>query len=185
MSAIANDAALSRRCRQGDAQAWRDFVKRFTPQVYRLALRMLRDGAEAEDASQEAFLRCHRSISSFDPTRPLGPWVSRITYNVCLRRLEKVARMPEADEELAEWADAGPSPEQDTAMSEQHRLLARAMSELSAQDRALLELRYREGFSDAELAESTSMAVGTVKTRLHRARASIRQWFFRNTRESS
>src|SRR5574341_406668 len=86
-----SEADLARRCRRGDPDAWRELVRRFTPLVYRLSLRMLRDGAEAEDVSQEVFLRMHRSFDSYDSTRPLAPWVSRTTYHACLRRLQTSA----------------------------------------------------------------------------------------------
>lgn len=176
----ASDADLARTCRRGDAGAWRELVRRFTPLVYRLALRMLRDGAEAQDASQEVFLRMHRSFDSYDPTRPLAPWVSRTTYHACLRRLQASGRragMLEQEEALLVHADpAAPSPEQAAAASEAAALLARAVEELPAQDRALLDLRYREGLSDAEVSEATGMPVNTVKTRLFRARAKLRGW---------
>jgi RNA polymerase sigma-70 factor (ECF subfamily) len=141
---------------------------------------MLRDGAEAEDVSQEVFLRMHRSIDSYDPTRPLAPWVSRTTYHACLRRLQTAARRagrPEGEPALADAIDPGaPSPEQAAEASEAAALLARAVAELPAQDRALLDLRYREGLSDAEVAEATGMPVNTVKTRIFRARARLRAW---------
>jgi len=156
-------------------------VRRFTPLVYRLSLRMLRGRAEAEDASQEVFLRMHRAFATYDPTRPLAPWVARTAYHVCLRRMETAARSPtkeaEADEVLAAVRDErSPSPEAKLAESEANRLLATALADLSAQDRALLDLRYREGLSDSEVAEATGMHVNTVKTRIFRARARLRGW---------
>lgn len=156
-------------------------VRQLTPLVYRLAFRMLRSAAEAEDASQEVFVRMHRSIDSFDPTRPLAPWVGRITYHVCLRRLQSAGRRaevgmaePEQTERLPD-PHRGNDPELRVAGREAGALLERALSDLSAQDRALLDLRYREGMSDAEVAEATGMPVGTVKTRIFRARARLRE----------
>lgn len=155
-------------------------MRRFTPLVYRLSVRMLRDGAEAEDVSQEVFLRMYRSFGTYDATRPLAPWVSRTTYNACLRRLQTSARRAgqlEREPSLAIEADpAAPSPEQSAAAGEAAALLARAVGELPAQDRALLDLRYREGLSDADVSEATGMPVNTVKTRIFRARAKLRAW---------
>jgi RNA polymerase sigma-70 factor, ECF subfamily len=173
-----SDAELARRCRRGDPAAWRALVERFTPPVYRLAVRMLKDRAEAEDVSQEVFLRMHRSFDRYDPTRPLLPWVSRVTYNACLRRLEAAPRRA-ADGEGALVAvpdDGARSPEEAAATGEASAMLLRALDELPAQDRALLDLRYREGLSDAELAEATGMPVNTVKTRIFRSRARLRGW---------
>jgi len=177
-----SEAELARRCRRGDPAAWRALVQRFTPLVYRLARRMLRHQAEAEDVSQEVFLRMHRSFHSYDPTRPLAPWVARTTYHAALRRLEATSRRalagePACDDPLLALPDERrPSPEEAAASGEASALLERALDELPAQDRALLELRYGEGLSDAEVAEAAGMPVGTVKTRLLRARARLRRW---------
>jgi RNA polymerase sigma-70 factor (ECF subfamily) len=141
---------------------------------------MLRHGSEAEDVSQEVFLRIHRSFGTYDPTRTLAPWVARTTYNACLRRLEGSARKTTQDSgnaELGAIRDAGaPNPEQTAAATELQDLLARALGELPAQDRALLDLRYQEGLSDAEVSEATGMPVNTVKTRIYRARGRLRSW---------
>jgi RNA polymerase sigma-70 factor (ECF subfamily) len=175
-----SEAELARRCRRGDPEAWREVVRRYTPLAYRLAFRMLGGQAEAEDAAQETFLRMHRLFDSFDPTRPMTPWVGRIAYNVCLRRLERSrhAAAGEADPaELLRLEDLGqPGPDRVAGEREAHRILARALAELPAQDRALLDLRYREGLSDAEVAEATGMPVNTVKTRIFRARGRLREW---------
>lgn len=174
-----SDAELARRCRRGDPGAWRALVERFTPLVYRLAVRMLRDGAEAEDVSQEVFLKMHRSFGQYDPTRPLAPWVARTAYNACLRRLERAPRrgVTDGDDALHAVADEqARSPEEDAATSEAAALVLRALHDLSAQDRALLDLRYREGLSDTEVAEATGMPVNTVKTRIFRARGRLRAW---------
>jgi len=176
------EAELARRCRHGDPLAWREMVQRFTPLVYRLAFGMLRSQSEAEDATQEVFLRMHRSFHTFDPTRPLAPWVARTAYHACLRRLEpsrlrRASGEPEEREVLEAIEDpAQPSPEQQVAQREALGLLARALAGLSAQDRVLLDLRYREGLSDAEVSEATGMPVNTVKTRIFRARARLRAW---------
>ena len=174
-----SDAELARKCRQDSAEAWRELVRRVSPLVYRLSLRMLRSTDEAEDACQEVFLRIHRSFDTYDATRPLAPWVGRITYNVCLRRLTKVSRkksLATDPEEIARVSDEGnPGPEVQAAGKEAHELLEEALLKLSAQDQALVDLRYREGLSDAEVAEATGMPVGTVKTRLHRARGKLRK----------
>jgi len=174
-----SEADLARRCRNGDPKAWRELIRRFTPLVYRVAFRMLKRQDEAEDVSQEVFLRMHKSFGTYDPTRSLAPWVARTTYNACLRRLEKVGKRSEsADPEALTHVqdERAPSPEESAASQEATRILEKALTELSAQDRALLDLRYREGLSDAEVAEATGMPVNTVKTRIFRARGRLRSW---------
>ena len=173
------DAELSRRCRRADSAGWRELIRRQTPLVYRLALGMLRDPLEAEDACQEVFMRVHRSFGSHDATRTLAPWVSRIAYHVCLRRLQSGGRKQAARADRSLQGDVRDSridsPEQQVATREAHRLLEAAFRELSAQDRALLTLRYREGLSDAEVAGAVGMPVNTVKTRIFRARKKLRE----------
>jgi len=170
------DAELARACRKGSAAAWRRLVRRFTPQVYRLALRMLRLQAEAEEASQEVFARVHRSLDTYDGIRPLAPWINRITYNVCLRRLQRAAKRAETGERPVDGLrSSDPGPEQRAAQSEVEQLMGACLDQLSAQDRALIVMRYRDGFTDVEVAEATGMPVNTVKTRLFRARAQLRK----------
>lgn len=172
------DADLSRRCRQGDPEAWRILIRRCSPLVYRVALRMVSSRAEAEDVCQEVFMKIHRAFDSYDPTRPLSPWVGRITYNTCLRRLKGLTRAGVVtDPERFDWMpdDRQAGPEDRAASSEAGEILLDAMDGLAAQDRALLTMRYREGLSDAELAEATGMPVNTVKTRLFRARKLLKK----------
>jgi len=152
-------------------------IRQVTPLAYRVALRMLPNRVEAEDAVQEAMMKIHQSFHTFDPTRPLAPWVGRITYNTCARRLKGAARAGQPmDPEIVNLRrDESASPEDQTASREAGDLLLEAMDHLSAQDRALLTMRYREGMSDAELAEAVGMPVNTVKTRLFRARGALRK----------
>jgi RNA polymerase sigma-70 factor (ECF subfamily) len=177
MAAEVDDAELARNCREGEPGAWRELVQRFTPLVYRLALRMLRSPADAEDAAQKTFLRVHRSLHTYDPGRPLAAWISRIAYHVALRRLgDRSDRALAAGVEPDELGDDGiAGPDHGAEAHEAESLVDEALDRLSAQDRALVTLRYREGLSDAELAEATGMPVGTVKTRLFRARAVLRR----------
>ena len=173
------DADISRGCRQNRPEAWRYLVRNYTPLVYRISLRMLKDRQEAEDASQEVFMNVSRSISSHDPTRPLGPWLARITYNSCLKRLSRIRLTTEGERELFEKGlrdEDGPiTPEDRVNNMQTSEKVIMALNRLSAQDRALVIMRYREGFSDSEISESTNMPVGTVKTRLYRVRGRLKK----------
>ena len=121
----------------------------------------------------------YRSFDSYDPTRRLGPWVARITYNVCLRQREGVVRRATnlvTPDTLNGYPDgAMASPEHHAARREADAHLGRAMAVLSPEDRALVTMRYREGLSDAEVAGAADMPVNTVKTRIFRARARLRK----------
>ena len=173
------DADISRGCRQNSPEAWRYLVRNYTPLVYRISLRMLKDRQEAEDASQEVFMNVSRYISSHDPTRPLAPWLARITYNSCLKRLSRIRLTTEREQELFEnrlGDENDPvTPEDQVKNMQASEKVIMALDQLSAQDRALVIMRYREGFSDSEISESTNMPVGTVKTRLFRARGRLKK----------
>ena len=166
------DAELVRKARHDEPAAWRVLVRRHTPMVYRLALRTLRHPDDAEDASQEVFVKMSKYLDSYDPTRPLAPWLGRITWHVCVKRLGD--RRPETDA-LDEVSDEA-SPESAVASRQAEVLLTRALDKLPAQDRFLIDLRYREGISDVEVAEATGMNVNTVRTRLFRARQALKKW---------
>ena len=174
------DADISRGCRQNRPEAWRQLVGKYTPLVYRVAYRMLREKPAAEDAAQEVFMAVHRSITQHDPTRPLGPWLARITYNECLKRLAKSKRIAERevpqDAASSHHREMGVSPEEMVGQRQVSETVEAALDRLSAQDRGMIVMRYREGFTDTEIAQAVSMPVGTVKTRLYRARARLKRY---------
>ena len=155
-------------------------IRRFTPLVYRLSARMLGSGPDAEDAAQETFANVHRSLETFDPTRSLPAWISAVAYHAALRRIGRAARpggaVADPDQATDVRDDAEPGPETRLATREAGAILDDALARLAVQDRALLALRYREGLSDGEVAEAVGMPIGTVKTRLFRAREKLRGW---------
>jgi RNA polymerase sigma-70 factor (ECF subfamily) len=180
------DADISRGCRQNRPEAWRQLIGNYTSLVYRVAYRMLKDEPMAEDVTQDVFMTVHRAITQHDPTRPLGPWLARIAYNECLKRLAKSRRIAEmevlADGVAPDHRGLERSPEEMVAHRQVAESIDAALDRLSAQDRGMIVMRYREGFTDTEIAQAVSMPVGTVKTRLFRARAKLKQYlapFFR------
>jgi RNA polymerase sigma-70 factor (ECF subfamily) len=150
---------------------------------------MLKSKQDAEDASQEVFMRVNRSIGQHDPTRPLAPWLAKITYNVCLKRISKKSQT--AQKEVALYMNDLPeeesenTPETHLTRKQMTSHVFKALDRLSTQDRALIAMRYSEGFTDSEIAESTNMPVGTVKTRLYRARGKLRKILAPYIREGS
>ncbi len=170
---------LVRRCRANDARAWREFARRFSKQVYGLSLRMLRDRAEAEDATQETFLRAHRYLDRFDSSRTVEPWLASIGYNVCLRRVPGLRSGVGVDLDVDEFSSdegtVGTSHMEDGAASrEEAHLLHQCLSQLAAPDRAILHMHYWQGLGVAEIAEAVDMPANTVKIRLFRARSRLR-----------
>ena len=181
----AAELELVRRCRTCDPRAWEALVRCSAPMVYRVAYRVLGDRAQAEDATQEAFLRMYRSFATYDPTRAFEPWACRITVNVCLRRLDKGAKRELVTRELRDLPTgngdtAATTPEALAARREALAVLEQGFAELTPRDRAFLTLRYREGFSDAEVAQACDESVNTVKSRILRARTRLAHYLKRS-----
>ena len=140
-----DDGDISRGCRQNDPDARRHLIRTYAELVYRVAIRMLRNKQDAEDASQEVFMSVHRSINRHDPTRPLAPWLTKITYNACLKRISK--RSQTAKKEVALYINDLPeeanenTPEIHLIKKQMAIHVLRALDRLSAQDRALVAMR--------------------------------------------
>ncbi|BBO86418.1 hypothetical protein DSCO28_69840 [Desulfosarcina ovata subsp. sediminis] len=122
--------------------------------------------------SQDEEADGQRSITQHDPTRPLGPWLARITYYECLKRLAKSQRIAQKevteDTQSSNHKDPGSSPEKMVGQRQVSETVDTALDRLTAQDRGMIVMRYREGFTDTEIAQAVSMPVGTVKNRLYR-----------------
>jgi RNA polymerase sigma factor (sigma-70 family) len=165
----AEEAALVRRCLRGEAEAVRTLVDRFQADVYGLSVRLLAHRHDAEDVTQEVFLRVFRSLRRWDPSRPLKPWIMGIAVNRCRTWLTQRARRPEPVDYLQETV-CGP-PGDDTA--ELVREIQAAVAALRPEYRAVFVLFHEQGRPYEEIAEALGRPVGTVKTWLHRARLEV------------
>lgn len=186
MSALAEDRALLERIRAGDKHACAECISAHSPGVYRVALRLMRDEAEAEDVMQETFLNAFRAIGSFDGRSSLSTWLYRIAHNSALMRLRRArpdtlsVDGPElSDDEgalvpqqLFDWCCL---PEQEFASSEARSELEAAIRALPEKLRAVFILRELEGLSTEETAQALEVSDDVVKTRLHRARMGLRE----------
>lgn len=163
------DADLVRRCLRGRPDALRELVDRFRTDVFALSVRLLNHRHDAEDVTQEVFLRVFRSLRRWDSTRPLRPWVLAITVNRCRTWIGKRRAVPEPTEYLQDVpgrpADA-PNAELTTAIRE-------AVDELRPEYREVFVLFHEQARSYEEIAEIVGRPVGTVKTWLHRARLEL------------
>jgi RNA polymerase sigma-70 factor (ECF subfamily) len=165
----ADDAALVRRCLRGDAGAVRELVDRFQAEVYGLCVRLLHHHHDAEDVTQEVFLRVFRSLRRWDAARPLKPWVMGITVNRCRTWLAQRARRPESVDYLQ---DVAPGPPGDDAAELLHEI-QRALAGLRPEYRSVFVLFHDQGRPYEEIAAVLRRPVGTVKTWLHRARLEV------------
>ena len=174
-------AALVERARTGDSRAFDDLARREERALYRHAARIVGPGADAEDVVQDAFLSAWRSIRSFEGTS-FRAWLFRIVTNRALDRVRSRKRRPElplepADDDEVIWAEpASPGPElADMAASREALLLVEeALKSVPEEQRAALLLRDVEGFAYDEIALMTGVEIGTVKSRIHRARVAVR-----------
>src|SRR5262249_20340610 len=165
----ADDAALVRRCLRGDAEAVRVLVERFQPEVLGLCIRMLRHRQDAEDVTQEVFLRVFRSLRRWDASRPLRPWLMSIAVNRCRTWLAQRMRRPEMVAYLEETAADQPPDDAAELATE----IQAAVAELRSEYRAAFVLFHEQGQPYEDIAATLDRPVGTVKTWLHRARLEI------------
>jgi RNA polymerase sigma-70 factor (ECF subfamily) len=166
-----DEPGLLARAKGGDLSAFEEIVRRYQRRVYGVALRVVRRHDVADDVVQEAFMRAHRALASFDLERPFGPWICRIAANLAVNHV----RSPEAREEglpedhgerVAESGD----PLDGVLDREALDVLAGALARLPAEQRAVFVLRAMEEMSYKEIAEALGLSMGTVMSRLFRAR---------------
>lgn len=185
LAVAATERALLRRARSGDLAAFEELLAPVMRPAYQLAVRLLGDRHLAEDVAQEAFTRAYTGLRQFRGDARFGTWVMRIVHNACADALRSRARHPQvpvafgqepgADEPATpDPADSGPGPE-DVVLERQGRTaILAAVAALPADHRAVVLLRDVQGLSYEEIATITGQNVGTVKSRLHRARAALR-----------
>ena len=145
--------------------------------VYGVALRMLGNAAEAQEVAQEAFLRAHRGLGKFRGDARLSTWLYAITSRLCLGRLGASERRlgRQGEETLARIPDAGASPERLAEQGELDEALRRAIGELAEERRLVVVLRDVDGLSYEEIAAALELPIGTVRSRLHRARLDLKE----------
>jgi RNA polymerase sigma-70 factor, ECF subfamily len=184
-AAPAAEPALVERCRQGDPQAFARLVALHESMVLNLAGRLLGDREEARDIAQDVFLQVYRTLARFQGRSTLRTWIYRIVVNQCRnrqrwwRRRRRAAACPldaitAADEAQLAAVAPGESPFERLARRERARRLESALLVLSFDHRAVLLLREVEGLSCEETGATLALPVGTVKSRLARARDSLR-----------
>ena len=167
---------LVSRARAGDVRAYEELVRGHQGIAQRIAFLITRNEAEAEDAAQVGFVKAYTSLGRFDPARPFRPWLLRIVGNEARNRLRSAARRTRL-ELVAGALDSrvAPSPEADVLTSERRRELLDAVESLRESDREVIGMRYFLDLGEAEMAGALGVAPGTVKSRLARALARLRQ----------
>jgi len=178
-----DDADLVRRCLSGDQRACRDLVRRYERPVYSVLLRVVRRAEDAEDLVQETFVKVFRALDRYDPERPFSAWIFTIASRLAIdhfrrRRVQTVSlTMSEpgsTEERTLDVEDQGPGPDEITSNLEEESATAKLIDSLPEHYRIVVLLRHQQDLSYEEIAEALQLPLGTVKARIHRARALLK-----------
>jgi RNA polymerase sigma-70 factor (ECF subfamily) len=162
---------------QGNEEAYCRLVEHYQNGVFNLCYRMLGNRQEAEDAAQEVFWRAYRALHRYDPTRSFQTWLLSIASHFCIdQQRKRRLNLVEIDTPFEEtYHDNSPTPESVYNHNEQASQIEELMNELKPTDRAALVLRYYQQMSEKEIADTLSLSVSAVKSRLFRARKELAQ----------
>lgn len=178
------DELLIRRAQRGDADAFEQLLLEHQKNVYNLCYRMAGNPDDAMDLSQETFLRAWRCLDQYQFASAFSTWLYRLCSNICidfLRRRRRQQTVPltfeDADGEEQTYAvpDAQPLPEEQVELKLTREMLAAAMAQLLPEHRAVLQLRVVNEMSYEQIADVLDIQIGTVKSRLSRARNQLKK----------
>jgi len=185
--AAAAEARLVDRCKLGDSVAFDELISAHQDRVFNTAFRLMGNYEEALDLTQEVFLNCFRKIANFKGDSALSTWLYRITVNTAknrwkyqqsrgLNRMTSMDAPMDADDEerVKQYPDTQPTPRKVATDRETMSFLEGHLLTLNEEHREVLVLRYMEELSYEEIAEILNLSLGTVKSRIHRARNELR-----------
>jgi|SRR5579864_442524 len=175
-----DDSALFTRARRGDTGAYEEIVRRYQQVAFRTAYLITGSAPEAEDAAQEGFIKAYRALDRFREGADPRPWLLRIVANEARNRVRSAGRRHHLELLLVEDfrpGDAAPSPEAAALAAESRRRLMRELNGLDVDDRLVIACRYLLDLSGEETSAALGIPEGTVKSRLSRALARLRERF--------
>jgi len=157
-----------------EPHAFEELVHRYQTRLYNLAYRLTGDREEAEDLTQEAFVRAYSALHTFRKGERFSPWVYRILVNLCISFLRRKKPQVPMDDD-APFVDRSLTPEQALDKKEIQDTVQKAIMSLPEQYRAVILLRHQQDLSYAEIAQALGIPIGTVKTHLFRAREMLQR----------
>jgi RNA polymerase sigma factor (sigma-70 family) len=172
-----DETYLVDKAKNGDVSAYTELVRAYQDIALRVAYLVVRDPAEAEDATQVAFMKAYRALGRFRSGADFRPWLLQIVRNEALNRRRSAGRRAGLALKIAfdpVSGGAAPSPETAVVQRDDRRRLLEAVGELSPRLREVIEYRYFLGMSEAETSRSLGIAIGTVKSRTARALERLR-----------
>lgn len=180
-----DERELIARLQKRDEAAFEELIRQYEKKVYTLCFRMCGNSEDAEEAAQDAFLALWRGIDRFRQESSLSTWIYRLATNACIdtlrRRKKQSGSVSLDDEELfVDAVDTSPQPQETVERREAQKLLQEGLSALPEEYRKVLILREIEGLSYTEIAESASIELGTVKSRISRGRSLLRNFLSGN-----
>lgn len=177
--------ALVVQAKQGNMQALEELLQRHEKIVYHIVLRTMGAGEDVKDLSQEVLLKAYRSLAKFDGKSAFSTWLYRIAVNTCIdeMRKRKGKQTYSLDAELEQedgnyhkqFADPADTPEQSLIRQELRQEVVTALEKLSPEHKTALVLREMQGFSYEEISEITQTPLGTVKSRISRAKIQLKE----------
>jgi RNA polymerase sigma-70 factor (ECF subfamily) len=184
MAQVRDEQEIIQAAQRGDLNAFNELVLQYQSQVYNLAYRIMGEGDSAADATQEAFISAYRAINSYRGGS-FRAWLMRIVTNACYDELRRRKRRPTSSLDALYVVDAAPgevlmdgaeSPEAYAQRQDLNRALEAALQTLPEEQRTVLVLSDIQGYSYQEIADIVDVSLGTVKSRLSRARAKMRDY---------
>lgn len=164
------------RARRGDADAFEQLVVAYRDQVFRLALRMCGSEADADEVAQEAFLSAWKALPNFRGESQFSTWLYQLTTHAAIDLMRREKRqIAAADITEVSAADPAPSPQQQAEQSEQREIVRDAILQLAPEQREVVVLRFMEELSYEEIGAVLKLPSGTVKSRLNRAKAQLKE----------
>lgn len=179
MASYEDDIELIKRCQGGDQAAFGEIVLRYQDRIYNLCAHLLGNSSEASDLAQTTFLKAYRNLDKFQPRAALYTWLYRIAVNSCLDHQRRpffesiFRRSASGDEIFLDHPANGPSLEKNLENQQLRSALEKALGILSPKLRAVIVLKEIEGLSYEEIAATLEISLGTVKSRISRARGEL------------
>jgi RNA polymerase sigma-70 factor (ECF subfamily) len=164
------DGQLVKNTLEGDKDAFAALIRKYENPIYSFSYRMIGDREEAKDATQEIFIKVWCSLKSYKPEYKFSSWLYKIATNNCIDKLKKRKPSQALDHELQDTQRT----DEDFEQKETQKEVQSALTELPYKYRAILILKYLQGFSIEEIGKMTNTPVNTVKVRLHRGRRMLR-----------
>lgn len=178
-----DEKELIRQAKNGDLKAYEQIIGLYEKKVFSTIYYMVKNDNDVEDIAQEVFIKIYRNLNNFKEESSLYTWIYRITINVCIDELKKRKKVVYLDEKIEtkdgeiefQVSDTGKSLHELTEEKDLREILLKCVRKLSEDQRTMIILRDIKGFTYMEIAEMTKMNLGTVKSKINRARSALKQ----------